>query len=199
LAGLNLGSLLSPVVGAIGSMFGASQANQASAASVQQQENFQEQMSDTSYQRGMADMKAAGLNPMLAYAQGGASSPSGASYTAQNVASALPTAAGQVQSGIQAGDVMANIESSTASNTSAVELNKSNEALNAAKQRYTDLLSQGQSADNARKEVMGHLWDLVPEGVSNISNLASKFAAWCVSPGGYGQSHVLNGKGAPLD
>lgn len=46
---------------------------------------WQEKMSNTAYRRAMTDMKYAGLNPILAFSKGGASSPGGAtastSYT----------------------------------------------------------------------------------------------------------------------
>lgn len=42
------------------------------------QMDFQERMSNTAYRRAMNDMRRAGLNPMLAYQQGGATTPGGA-------------------------------------------------------------------------------------------------------------------------
>lgn len=42
---------------------------------------WQKQMSNTSYQRAVEDMRKAGINPILAYTQGGASTPSGAQGT----------------------------------------------------------------------------------------------------------------------
>lgn len=72
-------------MGAVGSYLGGQSANKANQQMAQNQMDFQKMMSDTSYQRSVKDLKAAGLNPMLAYTQGGASTPQGATATMENV------------------------------------------------------------------------------------------------------------------
>jgi hypothetical protein len=76
--------------------------NQRTSAAASQQD-FQEEMSNTAYQRAMADMKEAGLNPILAAKLGGASTPLGAMPQIDNVfGDAVNTGVSAFSAGAQA-------------------------------------------------------------------------------------------------
>ena len=82
--------------------YGAYRANKETRTSVGRQMEFQERMSNTAHQRQMADLKKAGINPMLSARLGGASSPAGASYQASNIGAAAVEGYGKVSSAKQA-------------------------------------------------------------------------------------------------
>lgn len=76
-------------VGLIGGIIG----NRARSREAKKNRRFQERMRNTSWQAGVADMEKAGINPALAYGQGGASSPGGSMASQDDVLSGSVTSA----------------------------------------------------------------------------------------------------------
>lgn len=91
------------IAGGIGGLFnflGTSSTNSANQQLMQQQEAYQTQMSNTAYQRASADMKAAGLNPMMMFGSGGpASTPSAPSSAPRE--SPMKAVSGAITQGMQ--------------------------------------------------------------------------------------------------
>lgn len=143
------------LVGGLTSIFGQHRANRANREIAREQMAFQERMSSTAYQRATADMRAAGLNPMLAFMQGGASSPSGASATMQNVAPGLAATA------MQAATVKQNLKNLKQAEETAYNQAKlyANQAVNQAtdtqlKHRQQDnLVKLGRQIDAQTSEI----------------------------------------------
>lgn len=117
--------------------------NAFSAAQAQLNRDFQERMSNTSWQRGVVDMRKAGINPALAFSQGGASVPSGSAASGvtgapqQNALSAFANTALQMA---QIQNVRANTAKTVAETINTSALNPVSSALHDASAKGVDTM-----------------------------------------------------------
>lgn len=91
------------------------------AEEAQKNRDWQERMSNTQYQRAMADMKKAGLNPILAYTQGGAGVPSGATASGYAMSGAGYTPSESAIKAYMMGDVVESISKIATSAVNALK------------------------------------------------------------------------------
>lgn len=112
------------IIAAAASLAGGIMGNKASAKEAEKNRDFQEEMSNSAFQRQVQDMRLAGINPMLAAKVGGASTPTGSQASQSDfVTPAVNAGTSAYNASLQTQAVKANVE-----NTNADTVKKGEEA-----------------------------------------------------------------------
>lgn len=172
----NTGSItkaIGSVIPGIGDADAAKDANQANLKESALNRSFQERMSNTAYQRGMEDMKKAGLNPTLAYMQGGASAPSGSQATVQSeTRSGLGDFALKAGTGISAArNAATGLQQQQTMNESSIKLNAATAAKNLQDAESTRLDNLKQSKYEGINNAAGRVGAKIGKGLDSIMNM----------------------------
>lgn len=171
----DLGSI-SDVIPGIGDARAAKAANEANINEAAKNRDFQANMSNTAYQRAMADMKKAGLNPTLAYMQGGASAPSGAQASIQSeTKSKLGDFALQASTGLGSmAQKNTALQQQQSMNESSIKLNQAQELKTAAETQRTLEQTKLDKGGTAAKVLGSDVTSWLKERFNAIKNSSAK-------------------------
>lgn len=134
------------------SLLGGIMRNKASAAAARDQMAFQQKMSNTAYQRQVADLKAAGINPMLVSRLGGASTPAGAMPQYENVGAAASSAFSAAQSSGAAAQ-----QAQTAENLSEYQIKQVEALTDKVREEIKNIPFEGERIRAATYQLMQHV------------------------------------------
>lgn len=187
-----VGGLLGLTGSAITSAVNASnqaKANEANIGMARENMQFQERMSNTAYQRARRDMEQAGINPMLAFSQGGASTPSGSS--AQSTA---PVVEDALNKGISSAMATRLLKKDLDNNDTQMALNNATTEAKIADKKLSET-----NAENARKN--GQILDAQMGAIKEEARLREKQAGYDIEAAGYDaiMKRVREGAGVVSD
>lgn len=167
-------------ISGLASLFGGTKANKASRKEAERNRQFQERMRNTAWQSGIEDMRAAGLNPALAYGQGPAASPGGSMASQRDVVTPA------VSSALQAKRLQADLElvHRQADTVYAQGVKAQREA------KYQEMLNKLWGSYERGSFTPGPLWDL---HVSQAGSAREQFRA------GIMQNQLLQNMAAVAD